>query len=94
VWAVELIKPVVGEFDGLSHVEVVDFVGDNVLGQFRDGRVLVARKVLASDTELIATLVHEVAHHYGCDGSVDHRDAIDCIFASIVVKLSGREDSE
>jgi hypothetical protein len=88
-WAADLVEPTTGEFNGLNSIQVVEFVGQMVLGQFRGGEILLARRVVSDRRELIATLVHEVAHHWGEDGSVEHRDAIDRIFAEIVVNATG-----
>jgi len=71
-------------------INVVEFVGDNVSGQWAsDGEIRLARKIMLDRCRLIAVLVHELAHHGGLqDGSVEHRDACDRLFAKIIVSLS------
>ena len=96
-WASNLVEDAEDSFSGCDAVEVVDFVGKDCLGQNRDGKIILAKKVLsnlsdgrkARDVKLISVMVHEVAHSYVDteDGSVEHRDAIDRIFGKIVVNL-------
>lgn len=50
---------VVGE-----RLSVVEFHGDTMLGIYDQGQIRIARKVLADVVETLATIAHEVAHHY------------------------------
>lgn len=86
MWALRTFR-LSGETLDSGQVNVVDFYGDGICGTYRksDDSVRLARRILSDRRELIATLVHEVAHRYGGDGTVDHRDAIDRIFGDIVV---------
>jgi hypothetical protein len=70
-------------------IDVVDFRSAALYGQFKDGRQLLARSVLASRQETLATLVHEVAHRTGGDGDKSHVAEIERIWAEIVEKLRG-----
>ncbi len=74
----------------LSNVQIVDFHAENLSGTYSvsSGQVRLARKLLSSRLNLLATYVHEVAHHAGRDGSVDHEREIESIMASIVCQLS------
>ena len=65
-------------------VRVVTF-GGPTLGTNKGDQIQLARTILVDRAELIATLVHEVAHKYGTDGSVAHRAACERIFSTIIV---------
>jgi len=62
----------------LDIVSIVDFVGETIKGSAKksisDFQINIARKVLTNKTELIQTLVHEVAHKYGGDGDNEHEN--------------------
>jgi hypothetical protein len=72
-------------------VRVVDYVGGSVLGSFEAGehgyRVNVSHTAFMDRAELAATLVHEVAHMYGGDGTAAHRAAEERIFGGIISAL-------
>lgn len=70
----------------LSIVDVVDFRSD-LMGQFKDGRIAIARKFLASPRETLATVVHELAHRAGGDGDHKHVAAMEEIWSKIVDAL-------
>ena len=85
-WAVGLLEKI-----EIAHpVVVVDFFGENVFGTFNTGssEICVAKKLLVDRKELIATLIHEYAHHFGDDGSVSHRSKIESLFGNLVVELT------
>ena len=83
-WAVDLLRRI-----QIDHpVVIVEFFGEKVMGTFNNGEVSVAKKILVDRKELISTIVHEIAHHQGDDGSVQHRAAIEEIFGRLVVELS------
>lgn len=67
-------------------VQVVDFIGDTILGLYQNP-ILIARKALENDEKVIATLVHELAHKYGADGTYGHRYAEERIFSAIIRNL-------
>lgn len=73
----------------LDEVDVVAFRSPTLQGQFKDGRVLLARPILASRQDSLAVVVHEVAHRRGGDGDKDHVAEIERIWAEIVDKLRG-----
>ena len=57
-----------------ERLSVVEFHGDGMLGLYDGGQVRLARKVLGDLVETLATLAHEVAHHYdGGDNTAHHR---------------------
>jgi hypothetical protein len=65
-------------------VQVVDFVSEAVCATTDGAVIKLARHRLADRAQLIATLVHEVAHRHGGDGSAAHREAIEDLFGAIV----------
>jgi hypothetical protein len=67
-------------------VQVCDFYDENIQGTYHSVEgVRLARAVLKDRANLIAVLVHELAHVDGAsDGTAQHRDAIDSIFGAIV----------
>jgi len=85
-WAVNLVK----EHCPGHEINIVDFYSDAILGRWQgDGRIELARRTLTDRKQLISTLVHELAHDGGLeDGSVEHRDACDELFAKIICALS------
>lgn len=90
IWAAGLVHKVKPQFS-LDMLQVVNFFGNFVDGTYgeRSG-VRVAKKILVDKKNLLATIVHEAAHMDGAeDGSVEHRNNIERIFAEIVVSISG-----
>lgn len=94
-WAMRLAT--VGGFDMATYsVNVVDFRGPNICGTFSYGgapndnavhTVRLARKLLSDRAECIATLVHELAHRFGGDGTAQHRTCIETTFGRIAAGL-------
>lgn len=72
----------------VDDIEIVDFRSSGLLGQFRNGRVFLARKILANHGETITTLVHEVAHNSGGDGTKSHVECIENIWTKIYLNLA------
>lgn len=68
-------------------VDVVDFRRPDLMGLHQQGRVMVARKRLASTSDCLATLVHELAHEEGGDGEKSHVAAIERAWTRIVHHL-------
>ena len=87
--AVEMIKEAnpLGANALFETIDIVDFRSDDLMGQFKDGRYLVAKKLLSNRDETLATLVHEVAHEEGGDGEKGHVAALESIWSNIVGKL-------
>jgi hypothetical protein len=71
----------------LSDVDVVDFRSETTLGLIKDGRMLLAKNKLADREMTLETLVHEVAHRCGADGSHQHVAAIERIWSGIVASF-------
>lgn len=83
--AIELVNEV--ESIRLEEVDVVDFRSDSLNGQFKDGRVLIAKKLLTDADETLCTLIHEVAHRVGADGDKSHVQRIEHIWVGVVRNL-------
>ncbi len=73
----------------LAEIDVTDFRDEDIRGLFRDGRVLLARKILADRMLTRRILVHEVAHQIGDDGEKSHVSEIERIHAEIEEHLLG-----
>lgn len=88
-WAVERVAKA-AKIDGLlNNVDVVDFRSGTLLGQFKAGRYLLAKKELHSREEVLATLIHEVAHNNGGDGDKGHVAAIEMLWTAVVREILG-----
>lgn len=87
-WGVKLVASA-EDWVSYENIQVVDFYGD-FAGSFDTGsrRVRLSREILGDPRELIETLIHEVAHLYGTDGSTQHIAAVGRISAQIIVAAS------
>lgn len=84
-WALQVLQ--LGT-DLIEAVQVVEFHGEAICGATNGQTIRLARRLLSDRAELVATLVHEVAHRFGTDGSAEHREAIERIFGKMVVALA------
>ncbi|MBI2448857.1 hypothetical protein HYV49_01025 [Candidatus Pacearchaeota archaeon] len=87
LWAVNLLKSIKLELP----IQVVNFVGENVFGIHKPGEVYLSKKILSDRKELVATLVHEIAHEKGNDGEPNHIKEMENIFSQLIVKLTKEE---
>lgn len=71
----------------LSRVHIVEFRAEHMLGQYRDGEISIARKVLADPDETLRVLVHEAAHEEGTDGTKSHIQRVEELWMQIVRNL-------
>lgn len=71
----------------LDLIDIVEFRSSTMRGQFKNGRILIASRLLADRDELLATLIHEFAHRCGQDGKKDHVAEIEDIWRDIVKYL-------
>lgn len=88
----EVLKAVLGLLhqSGLSThtLVVVDFESPQVLGRWSsDGGVRISRKVLSSFFETLRTVIHEITHAAGKDGSEQHHAAIEDAYLTILGSL-------
>jgi hypothetical protein len=79
--ALDLVK--VAANVSLDEIDVTNFRDEKIHGLFRDGRILLARKILLNRLETRKVLVHEVAHRNGGDGEKSHVSEIERIHAEI-----------
>lgn len=86
--AIELLG-VVREGCTLDMIDVVAFRADNLRGQYKDGRILLAAGVVADRDQCLATLVHEFSHRNGSDGEKSHVAEIEATWRDIVKHLRG-----
>jgi hypothetical protein len=84
----------------LELVHVVNFRSDTLLGQFKEGTIFLARKVLVDREETIATMVHEFAHFGGGDGAHGHVALMERLWKGVIKALldgkvlDGKEELE
>ncbi len=72
----------------LSDIEIADFRDAKLLGLWKDGKVQLAKKILADRSKTRKILVHEVAHKLGGgDGEKDHVSNIESIWSGVVDRL-------
>lgn len=72
----------------LADVDVTDFRDEKIRGMFKNGRVQLAKKILADRDLTLRVLVHEVAHKAGGgDGEKSHVANIERIWSGIVSAL-------
>lgn len=64
-----------------------DFRDKRTLGLFRTYDILISRSSLSDLPETIATLLHELAHHYGGDGQFEHVRAMETMAGKALAKL-------
>lgn len=62
---------------------VVEFKTGDILGLYDNGTIKIARWVLKDRCRLLATLIHEVAHRHGGDGSHSHVQAMEIIWSNV-----------
>lgn len=71
----------------LDEVDIADFRSDDLMGQHREGRTIVAHKYLADPDTTLQILVHEIAHKAGGDGEHKHISRVEDIWKGIVSHL-------
>jgi len=76
----------------LDDIDIVDFRSE-LMGQFKDGRIALAKKYLVDADETLATLIHEVAHRGGGDGEANHVRRIENLWKGVVAMMRRRLSS-
>lgn len=71
----------------VSDIDIVDFRSKDLQGQWKDGRLLLASKVLSDVYSALLVLVHEDAHNNGGDGTKGHVATLEDTWSSIVKDL-------
>jgi hypothetical protein len=85
----EAWKP--GDRKKLSHrLNIVDFMSDNLAGTYDPDTAevrLAHARIQKGRAETIATMIHEVAHEFGVDMTLDHREATEMIAGHAIDRL-------
>lgn len=85
--AIDLINDSGVAKTSLDNIDVVDFRSPDLAGLVKDGRILLSKQRLSDPDVSLATLIHEVAHRVGEDGTKGHVAAIEAIWSGIVSSL-------
>ena len=83
--AIATIHPV--EPVAIDEVNIADFRDVRIRGLFKDGKIRLAKKILADRSTALRVLVHEVAHRAGGDGEKGHVSNIERIWSGVVERL-------
>ena len=88
-FAVSILVAAVPTLD-MSRVSIVDFISDGLLGlHSNDKGICVSVKCLDRGFQMVLiALIHEFAHDYGIDGSIEHREWIDRYTEACFVKMA------
>lgn len=65
-----------------NDITIVDFMNPKTLGLRKKGKIYISRNCLSSFEEALKTVVEEVAHEVGADGTHDHVEMIHEIYAA------------
>jgi len=75
-----------------NDIKIVDFMNPDTLGLRKKGKIYISRRCLRSFEEALKTVVEEVAHEVGADGTHDHVEMIHQIYADGISSiLKGRD---
>jgi hypothetical protein len=75
----------------LSDVDIASYRDEGLLGLYKDGRIQLAKRVLADRDQTLSVLVHETAHKIGGgDGEKSHVANIERIWSGIVARLTDK----
>lgn len=91
-WAAKLVRAAAtaAQVDVRVACNVVDFRDDGLMGLFSNGGDIdIARKLLADRYEVLATLLHEVAHHRGHNGDHGHVATLEKLWTQVARELVG-----
>jgi hypothetical protein len=67
-----------------DRLTIVDFGDAGLDGTYQGGKIQIAKRLLSDPEEFLITLVHEVAHAQGGDGTVGHERAEGKLYARII----------
>ena len=76
----------------LSMIDIVDCRDAKILGLYKDCRVLLTKKMLATHKDCLEVLVHEVSHFAGGDGDKGHVATIERLWSGIVANLLAQKN--
>jgi len=73
-------------------IKIVDFKSEGVKGIFdkKKEAIFIARRTLKDGKDFLNTLVHEISHFTGADGSREHVDTIQEIMGTMVMLFANR----
>lgn len=74
-------------FELTKDVTIVEFNSPNVMGMRKDNKIYISRNTLGCFEEALKTLVEEVAHEVGADGTHGHVEKMHQIYANGVALL-------
>lgn len=74
----------------LDTIDVADFASEDLRGLYKDGRVILARRLVEDPDECLAVLIHEVAHSAGGDGDKYHTATIERLWCGVVSYLRSK----
>lgn len=73
-----------------NDITIVDFMDPKTLGLRKQGKIYISRNCLRSFEEALKTVVEEVAHEVGADGTHDHVEMIHEIYAAGISSILRR----
>jgi hypothetical protein len=71
----------------LESIKIVDFISKNVIGEYRKGIIVIAKKIISKRDMVLSTIIHEYAHTAGGDGYVSHILLMEKTWSNIVSAL-------
>ena len=74
-----------------NDITIVDFMNPKTLGLRKKGKIYISRTCLRSFEEALKTVVEEVAHEVGADGTHDHVEMIHKIYADGISGILRRD---
>lgn len=82
------------DYDVMAHVSVVDFADAKLLGRFhpKTQEVELSKERLSDLHDTVITLIHEVSHIHGRDGTHSHVESQVEVAASIIIALLAKLD--
>lgn len=82
--AIEMIRMVDDKLE-LSLIDVVDYADQDMLGQWVEGRIRIAKRALVDLETALRTLAHEWSHAWGSDGAKLFTDSVELLLARVAV---------
>lgn len=68
----------------LEDLHIVDFRSDQIEGQHKSGQIYIAKKCLQDLPRTVATLIHEMAHNNGGDGTKSHVGTMENLWTEVL----------
>lgn len=93
-WAADLLTQAAETEDLMGTLDVVDFRSESLMGLYKNGRILVARRMLEDDCRTLEVLIHEWCHRFGGDGDKSHVGHIEATWAKCMKLLRNKNQAE